>query len=236
MIKGASEIDMSKNTLFRSILTFSELDLRGQVSTRLLILLEVGTIGYFIGVASCAFLWLYILWYTYLHRFFATVAILIYPLMALGLAMAGLSCFALGILYKMQRPVKWLAITTGIFYVITSAFFFLMNSIFNYPPDIPAYLQGHLMLTGFRLLIITLLIWGVTGWRFARLANFNKLGITVLANSLIAATSTFLYLGLVGGWDPLVVTFFSSPFYFTLQIFSALLLHRIRRQQLAKRD
>jgi len=211
--------------------------LRVQVSARISVLLEIGVIGYMLGAVACAFFWLVAAWIYFMHRSFVFFAILVYPLIALGLILAGLGCFALGKLYEMHARAKWLAITTGILYIITAVPFFLMNNLLSNNPPFSYRWIGSLAFNiavgGFGLLTLSLFMWAIAGMNIAKLAYHTSLATAVFVTSLIAAALIFLTLHL-SVWSPLIPTAVSSPFYFAAQILSALMLHKIRLQHTDK--
>lgn len=225
--------------LFKTLISATLIDvlgetcLRAQVSARISILLEIGTMGYLIGAAACAFYWFMWVWLDFMHRHFVFVANLVYPLTALGLILAGLGCFALGKLYEMHARAKWLAITTGILYIITAVPFFLTNNLlYNNPPL--GSLEFNIAMSGFGLLIISLFMWAITGVNIAKLSHHTRLASAMICTSSIVAALTLFGFHLGMYWGPRAPPLYLFQFYFVAQILSALMLHKIRLQHTDK--
>lgn len=187
----------------------------------------MGIIGYLIGVVACMLLGLAFAGASVGPDNARRWLILVYPLTALGLILEGIGCYALGKLYEMHKRVKWLAIAAGTINIATAVLFLIMHD--TYFSNSPLFNNTlFIMPWSFGLLIMSLAMWAITSWEIAKLTHHPSLGSTVIVTSLIAMA--IIFSGMISGLvlSPFIPTALSSPAYLLEQMFSAILLHKIR--------
>ncbi len=190
-----------------------------QPSRRITIQLGTGVIGYLTGAVAWSLFWLAIALTG--NRHWTFLRYLGFPLSALSLILVGVSCFVLRELYD-----KWLAIITGVAYIITAVPFFMMNSVLTHE----VYRWGHspllIIVAGYGLLIVCLLLWSAVVWDLAELSRHTRLAAATAVLTIIAACIFPLILPLTVLWGPNYPTLFTQP-YVIAQILSAILLYEI---------
>ncbi len=198
-------------------------NLRASPSRRVVVLLEIGAVGYVVGAVAWSFFWLAIarhyvgMWWGYWFYVGSFV-------IALSFLMVGVGCFALGKLFS-----NWPAMVTGVVDVIAAVPFFIVGLFYLLRPHPPwPFRSWHLQyisLIGNGLVIVSLFLWmGLTASGDVS-SNFRRLRTAIGIASLVSLI-LFLFVLPYLGWISFGLTIISQ-FYVLAQVLSAVLLHKI---------
>ena len=189
---------------------------------RMVVLLEIGAVGYLVGAVAWSLFWLAMAWnyegiwagYLDYVGFFAV---------SLSLIVVGIGCLALGKLFS-----SWPAVATGVVNVIAALPIFIIGlfTLLPFPPwPFRSWHLWYITLVGYGSLIAGLLLWALTASNIARPPIFRGLRFVIGVTSLLQA-AIFLLLFPALRYGPIGLTLFTQP-YVLAQVLSAVLLHKI---------
>lgn len=191
-------------------------------SRRVIVLLEVGAVGYLVGAVAWSLFWLRLAW-DYVGMWVAYLDYIVYFVVSLSFVMVGVGCFALSKLFS-----SWPAAATGLADVAAAVPFFVMG-LFQLMPRPPLRLDWwpglYIPFIGNGLVIASLFLWmTLTTYDIAR-SGFRLLRAAIGALSLVSVILFLLLLPYLGWFS-----FGLAPFaqlYVLAQVLSAMLLHKI---------
>jgi hypothetical protein len=194
-----------------------------EASRWVVVLLEVGAVGYLVGAVAWSLFWLELaysyvgMWVAYLPPY------ILYFAVSLSFVMVGVGCFALSKLFG-----SWPAAATGVADVAAAVPFFVIG-LFHLMPQPPLRLGSwpglYIPFIGNGLVILSLFLWmTLTTYDLAR-SGFRLLRIAIGALSLVSVI-VFLFVLPILGWIPYGLTPLTE-LYVLAQVLSAVLLHKI---------
>ncbi len=197
-------------------------------SRRIVILLEIGAIGYLTGAVGWALFWLAIALAG--NKLWVFLGYLGFPLNAFSFILVGLGCFSIGKLYNKKLPI-----VAGIVYIITAIPFPLLNSfISGTGPLVNIPERSFIIIGSFCLFTLSLFLWSAVVGDIATPTHHARLATTISIITVISAILVLLSLPPSLLWSPVYTSIFVTPLYVLVGLLSAILLHKISSQRRQK--
>jgi hypothetical protein len=193
-----------------------------EASRRIVVLLEVGAVGYLVGAVAWSLFWLGFA-SRYMGTWVSYLGYIVYFAVSLSFVMVGVGCFALSKLLS-----SWLAAATGFVDVAAAVPFFVIG-LFQLIPRPPLRLDWWpglwIPFIGNGLVIVSLFLWMALATSDVERSGFRRLRTAIGALSLVSVILFFFLLPYLG-WFSFGLALFAQ-FYVLAQVLSAVLLHKI---------